>query len=35
MRGECGVLCGGFGRLKTRQLFEIYFWFFPFWELAF
>src|SRR5882757_3907332 len=29
MRGECGVLCGGFGPLKTCQLFQVYFWVVP------
>jgi hypothetical protein len=34
MRGNCGVLCGGFLVLKTCQLFEIIFGVFPFWELV-
>src|SRR6266436_9402878 len=29
MRGECGGLGGGFRRLKTRQLFQVYFWVVP------
>jgi hypothetical protein len=32
MRDFCGALCGGFALLKICQLFEIYFWDFPFWE---